>query len=315
MESYFEIEGTDSEEEKSNTGYILLKNILTIEEEKVAPSSEKKSKKFRRIKLKKCHECAICCDIYFDPLKLACDHRFCRLCIEKYKAYNKVYKCPLCRKSFMNLNKAKEDPKLVKRIKELYPDKYDQKKKNALKEINKDLLSLDVKAVYGNTCKLAYPAMTNDQGVKTKPVYTYTLFLEFPTLTKEDIEYLVERVEFNLPPKYKEHVRTKSENTSLAKRIKSKYPFKISEKASRSCKATIKIFWNKRLCEDIKTTNIYPIPSKVTYDIMLSPSDPFSTNATTFKVKYSKTCLEKTKFQSVKQALEDGLDQKRAIWR
>lgn len=44
-------------------------------------------------------ECPICFEIFNDPLKLACDHTFCKTCVEKiYK--NKianVISCPLCR--------------------------------------------------------------------------------------------------------------------------------------------------------------------------------------------------------------------------
>uniref|UniRef100_A0A8C7S7Y7 RING-type domain-containing protein n=1 Tax=Oncorhynchus mykiss TaxID=8022 RepID=A0A8C7S7Y7_ONCMY len=44
--------------------------------------------------------CPICCDIFRDPVVLACGHSFCEVCQQEYWADKKPWKCPVCRRRF-----------------------------------------------------------------------------------------------------------------------------------------------------------------------------------------------------------------------
>lgn len=44
--------------------------------------------------------CAICCDLFREPVMLACMHRFCRPCITRYCRGTQSPTCPQCRKEF-----------------------------------------------------------------------------------------------------------------------------------------------------------------------------------------------------------------------
>ncbi|XP_064872876.1 zinc-binding protein A33-like [Oncorhynchus nerka] len=44
--------------------------------------------------------CPICCDIFKDPVVLACGHSFCEVCQQEYWADKKPWKCPVCRRRF-----------------------------------------------------------------------------------------------------------------------------------------------------------------------------------------------------------------------
>ncbi|KAM9403902.1 E3 ubiquitin-protein ligase TRIM39-like [Salvelinus alpinus] len=44
--------------------------------------------------------CPICCDIFKDPVILACGHSFCKVCQQEYWADKKPWKCPVCRRRF-----------------------------------------------------------------------------------------------------------------------------------------------------------------------------------------------------------------------
>lgn len=45
--------------------------------------------------------CAICCDLFRDPVMLACMHHFCRPCISRYwRGTQGPVTCPQCRKEF-----------------------------------------------------------------------------------------------------------------------------------------------------------------------------------------------------------------------
>uniref|UniRef100_A0A8C8LNN9 Uncharacterized protein n=1 Tax=Oncorhynchus tshawytscha TaxID=74940 RepID=A0A8C8LNN9_ONCTS len=44
--------------------------------------------------------CPICCDVFKDPVVLACGHSFCEVCQQEYWADKKPWKCPVCRRRF-----------------------------------------------------------------------------------------------------------------------------------------------------------------------------------------------------------------------
>lgn len=45
--------------------------------------------------------CAICCDLFREPVMLACMHHFCRPCISRYwRGTQGPVTCPQCRKEF-----------------------------------------------------------------------------------------------------------------------------------------------------------------------------------------------------------------------
>lgn len=45
--------------------------------------------------------CAVCCDLFREPVMLACMHHFCKLCIcEYWRGTEGRVKCPQCRKEF-----------------------------------------------------------------------------------------------------------------------------------------------------------------------------------------------------------------------
>lgn len=45
--------------------------------------------------------CAICCDLFREPVMLACMHHFCRTCISRYwRGTQGPVSCPQCRKEF-----------------------------------------------------------------------------------------------------------------------------------------------------------------------------------------------------------------------
>ncbi|XP_071025526.1 E3 ubiquitin-protein ligase TRIM39-like [Oncorhynchus clarkii lewisi] len=44
--------------------------------------------------------CPICCDVFRDPVVLACGHSFCEVCQQEYWADKKPWKCPVCRRRF-----------------------------------------------------------------------------------------------------------------------------------------------------------------------------------------------------------------------
>lgn len=49
--------------------------------------------------------CAICCDLFREPVMLACMHHFCRPCISRYwRGTQGPVTCPQCRKEFSSRN-------------------------------------------------------------------------------------------------------------------------------------------------------------------------------------------------------------------
>ncbi|XP_036404184.1 tripartite motif containing 105 [Megalops cyprinoides] len=57
----------------------------------------------KRSSLKEDLTCAICCDLFTDPVMLACMHHFCRACISTYwRGLRGPASCPQCRREFPN---------------------------------------------------------------------------------------------------------------------------------------------------------------------------------------------------------------------
>lgn len=45
--------------------------------------------------------CAICCDLFREPVMLDCMHHFCKACIQRYwDSCTRVPSCPQCRREF-----------------------------------------------------------------------------------------------------------------------------------------------------------------------------------------------------------------------
>ncbi|XP_041092781.1 zinc-binding protein A33-like isoform X2 [Polyodon spathula] len=42
--------------------------------------------------------CAVCCEIFKDPITLRCNHSFCKACLDRYWQDKKIKQCPVCRK-------------------------------------------------------------------------------------------------------------------------------------------------------------------------------------------------------------------------
>lgn len=62
-----------------------------------APSSSSKSS------LREDLTCAICCDLFREPVMLPCMHHFCKPCISRYwRGTQGPVSCPQCRKEFLN---------------------------------------------------------------------------------------------------------------------------------------------------------------------------------------------------------------------
>lgn len=43
--------------------------------------------------------CAVCRDVFRDPVLLMCSHSFCRTCLDQYWQHTELQMCPLCRTS------------------------------------------------------------------------------------------------------------------------------------------------------------------------------------------------------------------------
>lgn len=56
---------------------------------------------FSKGNLKEDLTCAVCCDLFREPVMLACMHHFCKLCIHQYwRGTEGRVRCPQCRKEF-----------------------------------------------------------------------------------------------------------------------------------------------------------------------------------------------------------------------
>lgn len=56
---------------------------------------------FSKGSLKEDLTCAVCCDLFREPVMLACMHHFCKLCICQYwRGTEGRVRCPQCRKEF-----------------------------------------------------------------------------------------------------------------------------------------------------------------------------------------------------------------------
>lgn len=54
-----------------------------------------------KVSLREDLTCAICCDLFRDPVMLACMHHFCKPCISRYwRGTQGPVSCPQCRKEF-----------------------------------------------------------------------------------------------------------------------------------------------------------------------------------------------------------------------
>lgn len=54
-----------------------------------------------KISLREDLTCAICCDLFREPVMLACMHHFCKPCISRYwRGFQGPVSCPQCRKEF-----------------------------------------------------------------------------------------------------------------------------------------------------------------------------------------------------------------------
>ncbi|CAI2367766.1 unnamed protein product [Moneuplotes crassus] len=273
-----------------------------LDEEEIALLKPDQSRKDMNISagIKFDHLCPICLEIFVNPLVLECKHIVCKLCIENYKKYSRQYKCPMCRKVFLHLIRAKPAVQLLKEIKKAYPKQYEERKKAIDKLIKKYKPKIPItnfKVVCGNTCKLAYPSQCINEN-QALPVYSYNLYVDFPGLTKDEISFLVSKVEFKLLSKYRNPVR-----------VRSKHPFKISEKGKLRYFARIRIYWNPEF--QVKET-------KLKYKVRFDKKERGNSEEFIKKVKFSKKFREEElyqKIQSLTKKQRKTPAQEATVWR
>lgn len=95
--------------------------------------------------------CAVCLDVYTDPVSIPCGHNFCKLCLKRSWASAGVNRCPLCNEIFSN--------ELELRINVSFRDVVDQfRKTNA-----------------APTALVGGAAPTNAAGAALEPIYMQVL--------------------------------------------------------------------------------------------------------------------------------------------
>ncbi|XP_043938365.1 zinc-binding protein A33-like [Protopterus annectens] len=79
--------------------------------------------------------CPICLDFYKDPVRLECEHNFCRACISSYwKNSESIYTCPQCKEIFpqLQLKSNRLLASIVERVRQLHVDSISQKESGLL---------------------------------------------------------------------------------------------------------------------------------------------------------------------------------------
>jgi len=217
-------------EETSKISFNIEENKK--EEEKKEYKEEKDKQKSSKIedgeefKIK----CPLCFYLFYEPIKLPCQHTFCHFCLKQALTYDS--RCPLCRNEYSSeeVEKIFSNPTFNKEIIELIKKKIptqeiEMRKETFLKDKKLFEETPTIKVEYGNTStKLS----------SNSKKFSWTLYVK---ILKSDVTMPIEYVEYDINP-----------GVQGSKPIKvTSMPYELNKNTGFEFNCEIKVYWKKSL--------------------------------------------------------------------
>lgn len=174
--------------------------------------------------------CSICWNLYYNPIKLDCDHIFCHHCIFFWlEKQDEGIKCPKCRRFYSITTELKFDNPLIEILKKKFGDEYSKRKQEVESLFKEEDRSGKIKILYGN--------YLNKQEVPNKNQKTseWRFFVKLAN-SSINIQDYIEKIEVNLDPAYGGKIS-----------VLSKPPFEVKLSFGSELDIIFKIHWQKHL--------------------------------------------------------------------
>lgn len=203
------------------------------------------------------YSCPICLNLIISPILTACNHLFCKYCLEdlfELNANSTENKCPLCRTvNELNSDNLQVNHEIEEKIKSKFKDDY-LKREAKIKIVRASKFKLKID--YGNEHKQLLGVSGN--------AHKWKVFVRIEEAENEE-DYYIEKVTFKLHPTFGQSLRTIRHS-----------PFELEANGWGVFNIPIKIYWQPRMRKE---------PTKLEHYLSFNGDGEFNRIIEKFEIK------------------------------